>query len=323
MWATEGAAIVAVMHAVAPPRRRRRGGARRVGRRRFAAALRSPDRSATALSLFRGLLGKNVSVRELAPRAVGDGSPLEDVFRDHVADGAAVADGLALLCARRRGRSTASLTTRAAARRRRDAGAARDVFEADPAFAAWATAAAGAARVVVGGLLGGGGAARPATAPAVSSAILAERDAEIAALKATVAAGADAAAERDGELERSKADRETEARRVASEAESVERDQGEQVAELEELRTSRRRLTRRTSEFSQTMKTLFAISDHIHDELKLAAAEAARDAAQKEADGAVDDLADLEDRLFAAEAKLKKPPGDSDDDVAPAPRPRT
>merc|ERR1712147_202927 len=54
-------------------------------------------------------------------------------------------------------------------------------------------------------------------------------------------------------------------------------------------------------------------------EQKLAAAEAARDAAQKEADGAVDDLADLEDRLFAAEAKLKKPPGDSDDDVAPAP----
>jgi hypothetical protein len=332
----------------------------------------------------------------------------------------------------------------------------------------------------------------------VSSAILAERDAEIAALKATVAAGADAAAERDvladalenqaselkrvaealdavegrngaleaqvaalassadpaddttlrlrvaelearnstleaqaredadalatrvgeasalqrrvdelapllaaeqearaadvarlqGELERARADLETEAQRVASEAESVERDKGEQVAELEELRTSRRRLTRRTSEFSQTMKTLFAISDHIHDELvagddddaklgmmqqllpvkveelvaqrvteaaassvptgdvaaleaklaaaeaalrenapadvaaleqKLAAAEAARDAAQKEADGAVDDLADLEDRLFAAEAKLKKPPGDSDDDVAPAP----
>merc|ERR1712147_504118 len=36
-------------------------------------------------------------------------------------------------------------------------------------------------------------------------------------------------------------------------------------------------------------------------EQKLAAAEAARDAAQKEADGAVDDLADLEDRLFAAD----------------------
>ncbi|KAH8074885.1 hypothetical protein JL720_10632 [Aureococcus anophagefferens] len=219
----------------------------------------------------------------------------------------------------------------------------------------------------------GGGAPRRRRRAVVSSAILAERDAEIAALKATVAAGADAAAERDvladarepgvgaqarpgadaaegrngaleaqvaalassadpaddttlrlrvaelearnstleaqarrtrtlwrageasalqrrvdelapllaaeqearaadvarlqGELERKTADLETEARRVASEAESVERDKGEQVAELEELRTSRRRLTRRTSEFSQTMKTLFAISDHIHDEL--------------------------------------------------------
>ena len=107
MWATEGAAIVAVMHAVAPPPSDD-GDAEApdesaVGA--LAAALRSPDRSATALSLFRGLLGKNVSVRELALRAPSaTGSPLfEDVFRDHVAaDGAAVADGLALLCARRR-----------------------------------------------------------------------------------------------------------------------------------------------------------------------------------------------------------------------------
>jgi hypothetical protein len=111
MWATEGAAIVAVMHAVAPPPSDD-GDAEApdesaVGA--LAAALRSPDRSATALSLFRGLLGKNVSVRELALRAPSaTGSPLfEDVFRDHVAaDGAAVADGLALLCARRRPKSS-------------------------------------------------------------------------------------------------------------------------------------------------------------------------------------------------------------------------
>ena len=111
MWATEGAAIVAVMHAVAPPPRDD-GDAEApdesaVGA--LAAALRSPDRSATALSLFRCLLGKNVSVRELALRAPSaTGSPLfEDVFRDHVAaDGAAVAAGLALLCARQRPKSS-------------------------------------------------------------------------------------------------------------------------------------------------------------------------------------------------------------------------
>ena len=111
MWATEGAAIVAVMHAVAPPPSDD-GDAEApdesaVGA--LAAALRSPDRSTTALSLFRGLRGKNVSVRELALRAPSaTGSPLfEDVFRDHVAaDGAAVADGLALLCARRRPKSS-------------------------------------------------------------------------------------------------------------------------------------------------------------------------------------------------------------------------
>ena len=102
MWATERAAIVAVMHAVAPPPSDD-GDAEEVDESALGAlgaALRSGDASRTgpALSLLRGLLGKHVTVRELALRVPGkeDGGDLfGECVRDHVMRGDA--EGLALL----------------------------------------------------------------------------------------------------------------------------------------------------------------------------------------------------------------------------------